>query len=60
MSDRDDNPQQDLARLMAQQGPGVAQAIATFEMVEQAYFRAVAAAPREVTATAYATTTAPR
>lgn len=53
--------EQDLERLVAApQEPGVAQAMATFEAVEKAYFAAVAAAPQAIVATSYATTTAPR
>lgn len=55
------NRQQDLERLLAQpQEPGVTQAVATYEAVEQAYFRALAATPRPVQATSYATTTSGR
>jgi hypothetical protein len=52
---------EELQKLVATpQEPGVAQAVATFEAVEQAYFRAVAAAPAVIVATSYATSTAPR
>lgn len=60
MSERHDTSEQRLVQLVAQSEAGVAQAVATFEAVERAYFRAVASAPREVTQTSYATTTAPR
>jgi formaldehyde-activating enzyme involved in methanogenesis len=53
--------QQDIERLVAgPQESGVAQAMATFEIVEKAYFKAVAAAPQVIVTTSYATTTAPR
>jgi hypothetical protein len=53
--------QQDIERLVAApQETGVAQALATFEVVEKAYFKAVAAAPQVIVMTSYATTTAPR
>ena len=51
----------DIQRLIeAPQEPGVAQAISTFEAIEQAYFRAVAASPPAIASTHYATSTAPR
>jgi hypothetical protein len=51
----------ELERLLATpQEPGVAQAMATFEIVEKAYFEAVSAAPQALLATSYATTTSPR
>ena len=53
--------QQDVERLIASpQEPGVAQAMRTVEVVEKAYFAAVAAAPQAVVASSYATTTSPR
>lgn len=54
------NPvQQDLDRKLAEQEPGVAQALTTYEAVEQAYLQAVAATPPAVVATSYAATTNP-
>lgn len=54
------NAQEALERLAEGQEPGVAQAIATYEAVEEAYFKAVAASPTVVVTTTYATTTAPQ
>jgi hypothetical protein len=52
--------QEDLDSTLAAAEPGVAQAIATYEAVEKAYFQAVAAMPVAVVATSYGTTTSPR
>jgi hypothetical protein len=52
--------QEDLDRMVAQQEPGVAQAITTYEAVERAYFQAVAATPSAVMAISYAATTSRR
>jgi hypothetical protein len=50
-----------LKRLLARgQEPGVAQAVATLEAIEKAYFDAVLPAPQVIVATSYATTTSPR
>lgn len=45
MGDTSTQRQQEFERLMANQEPGVAQAIVTVEAVERAYFAAVAAVP---------------
>lgn len=52
--------QEDLDRALAEAEPGVAQAMATYEAVEKAYFQAVAATPAAVVATSYGTNTSPR
>jgi hypothetical protein len=63
MSDAGESPQDALEAMLDEQQrqePGVAQAVATYEAVERAYFQAVAASPQPVVTTTYATTTTRR